>query len=113
MPSCWGTAAEVAPGHKAPWALKLKRQGSLQSRSYRHSLSHLQRRLLGLRESPDIAVSVLPYDVMTGKIKEAEESCKKAAEEIIFGLTQWKPKESKQKREESLTFQGIDYQDAD
>jgi hypothetical protein len=60
----------------------------------------------------DIAVSVLPYDLMTGKTEEVEGSCKKAAEEIIFGLTQWKPKESKKTKEESLIFQGIDYQDA-
>jgi hypothetical protein len=60
----------------------------------------------------DIAVSVLPYDVMTGKMKETEEVCHKIAEEIIFGLTRWKPKESKQTKKESLTFQGIDYQDA-
>jgi hypothetical protein len=59
-----------------------------------------------------IAVSILPYDVMTGQIKEAEEAYEKAAEEIIFGLTQWKPKELKKTREESLAFEGNDYQDA-
>jgi hypothetical protein len=59
-----------------------------------------------------IAVSILPYEVMTGQGKEAGEACEKAAEEIVFGLTQWKPPEPKKKREESLAFGGNDYQAA-
>jgi len=59
-----------------------------------------------------IAVSVLPYEVMTGRIKEPDEACEKAAKEIVLGLTQWKPKEPKQTGEESLVFGGNDYQEA-
>jgi hypothetical protein len=49
---------------------------------------------------------------MTGQVNDAEEACQKAAAEIVFGLTQWKPKETKKAKEESLTFEGLDYQDA-
>jgi hypothetical protein len=62
----------------------------------------------------DLAVSILPYTVMTGQEKDAEAACQKAAEEIILGLTQWKPKEkeTKKAKDQSLTFQGTDYEDA-
>jgi len=60
----------------------------------------------------DLAVSILPYSVMIGQEKDVEDACNKAAEEIIFGLTQWQPKAPKKTKVESLVFQGIDYQGA-
>lgn len=49
---------------------------------------------------------------MTGQITEAEKAYEKAAEEIIFGLTRWQPKELTKTREDRLVFGGNDLQDA-
>jgi hypothetical protein len=62
----------------------------------------------------DLSVCVMPYTVMNGVEKDIEPACKKAAEDIIFGLTDWKPKEreTKKAKETSLIFEGKGYQEA-
>jgi len=62
-----------------------------------------------------IPVSILPYNVMADQNKEIEKACEKAVEEIIVGLTQWKPKKqnrTKKAKEINLKFGGNDLQDA-
>ena len=59
-----------------------------------------------------LATSFLSFDVMKGIVRDVHSACETAAEEIVFGLTKWKPPDVKKDRESSLSFEGEDFQDA-
>lgn len=58
-----------------------------------------------------LARAVIPFDVMSGAVKDVTPACEKVLKDIIHGLTHWVPA-SEDKSEELLTFEGPDYQAA-
>ena len=64
---------------------------------------------------PSIATARIPFQVVSGAIKDVHPSCEVIVDDIIHGLTKWEPKENKGDGENDggpLIFEGEDHQDA-
>ena len=61
---------------------------------------------------PDLPYVSLPEEMYVEKIKEVRPSVEAAMDDIVDGLTQWKPPEVKPQKPEMLVYKGKDYADA-
>ena len=72
-------------------------------------LAHTAAQVQGL---PSMAVAKIPIQVLSGTV-DVRPSCKEAVEEIIYGLTEWKPPAGTiEEWHEIIEIEGRDYQDA-
>ena len=62
---------------------------------------------------PSVATAKVPFEVMSGAVEDVRPACKAAVEDIIYGLTEWRPAEgAAEESEKWLVFEGEDYEDA-
>lgn len=65
------------------------------------------------QEFASLAVAEIPFAVLTGAMEDVAPSCEAAIDDIVHGLTKWKPEENESEQNaKTLVFEGKDYQDA-
>ena len=65
------------------------------------------------QEFASLAVAEIPFAVLTGATEDVAPSCEAVIDDIVHGLTKWKPEEDgAEQNAKMLVFEGKDYQDA-
>jgi hypothetical protein len=61
---------------------------------------------------PSLPMAFIPQEVMSGASDEIQSSCEAAIDDIVNGLTKWKPDKGTEPAGKWLEFEGDDFQDA-